>query len=59
VRTVDFVPRSYAAAQVILRYEYKSTLVALGILPWRNWDRDRTWERENGMYGFAQPPRDR
>lgn len=58
VRQVDFVPQSYAAAQVILRYEYKPALVALGILPWRGVDRDRTWERENGVYGFAQPPRD-
>lgn len=59
VRTVDFEPQRYAAAQVILRYEYKPALVALGILPWRSPDRDRTWERENGLYGFAQPPRDR
>jgi hypothetical protein len=58
VREVDFVPQSWAAAQVILRYEYKPALVALGILPWRGYDRDRTWERENGTYGFAQPPRD-
>ena len=55
VRTVEFEPRRHAAAQVILRYEYKRTLTALGILPWRA-PRDRTWERENGLYGFAQPP---
>ncbi len=55
VHTVEFEPQRYAAAQVILRYEYKPALIALGILPWRA-PRDRTWERENGLYGFAQPP---
>lgn len=55
VRTVEFEPRRQAAAQVILRYEYRPTLTALGILPWRE-PRDRTWERERGLYGFAQPP---
>jgi hypothetical protein len=55
VRTVEFEPRTYPAAQVILRYEYRPTLTALGILPWRE-PRDRTWERERGLYGFAQPP---
>ena len=58
VRTVDFEPRPYAAAQVILRYEYRRALLSLGILPWSP-PRDRTWERERGLYGFAQPPRDR
>lgn len=58
VRRVDFDPERFAAAQVILRYEYRSALVALGILPWRGNDRDRLWERENGVYGFAQPPSD-
>jgi hypothetical protein len=58
VREVDFEARPYAAAQVILRYEYRPALLALGILPWRA-PVDRTWERERGLYGFAQPPRDR
>ena len=57
VREVEFIPRAHAAAQVILRYEYKPALVALGILPW-NPPVSRTWERERGLYGFAQPPRD-
>lgn len=57
VREVDFQPRAHAAAQVILRYEYRPALVALGILPWRE-RTDRTWERDHGVYGFAQPPRD-
>jgi hypothetical protein len=55
VRQVEFQPRAYASAQVILRYEYRPALIALGILPWH---RDRTWERDQGWYGFAQPPRD-
>ena len=58
VREVDFQPRPNAAAQVILRYEYRPALVALGILPWRGVQPDRTWQRDNGMYGYAQPPRD-
>ncbi len=56
VRQVDFQPRPNSAAQVILRYEYKPALIALGILPWRE-RADRTWERDHGVYGFAQPPR--
>jgi hypothetical protein len=56
VRRVDFDPQPFACATAILRYEYKPALVALGILPWRGSDRDRLWERENGLYGFAVPP---
>ena len=56
VRTVEFEPQRHPAAQVILRYEYRPALTALGILPWRE-PRDRTWERERGLYGFAEPPR--
>jgi len=56
VREVEFTPERNACAQVILRYEYHSALVTLGILPWRGYDRDRLWERENGQLGFAQPP---
>ena len=57
VREVEFTPEQFACAQVILRYEYQRALVTLGILPWRGYDRDRLWERENGQLGFAQPPR--
>jgi len=57
VREVDFTPERFACTQVILRYEYKAGLVALGILPTWGDDRDRLWERENGTLGFAQPPR--
>ena len=56
VREVEFTPERNACARVILRYEYHSALVSLGILPWRGYDRDRLWERENGQLGFAQPP---
>ncbi len=55
VRKVWFQPESVATDQLILRYEYESGLRALGIFPqaWRN----RTWERERGEVGYAQPPR--
>jgi hypothetical protein len=56
VREVEFTPERNACAQVILRYEYHAALVSLGILPWRGYDRDRLWERENGQLGFAPPP---
>ncbi len=56
VRRVDFESERFATAQVVMRYEYRSALTALGILPWRAPSRDRLWERENGLYGFAQPP---
>ena len=35
VREVDFTPERFACTQVVLRYEYKDALIALGILPWR------------------------
>jgi len=56
VREVEFTPERNACAQVILRYEYHSALVSLGILPWRGHDQGRLWEREHGQLGFAQPP---
>ena len=56
VHEVDFRPESYAAAQVVLRYEYRDALQRLGVLPWRDWGRDRLREREEGRLGFAQPP---
>ena len=55
-RYVDFEPQAWAAATITLRYEYRSALVSLGILPYREWNASRLWERENGTYGFAQPP---
>jgi len=50
---VDFEPVRRATDQLVLRYEYASGLHALGIFPRGN----RTWEREHGQLGFAQPPR--
>jgi len=52
VHEVDFDPERTACAQVIVRYEYRSGLVSLGILP----GPDRTWQRDNGQFGFALPP---
>jgi hypothetical protein len=56
VRAVDFTPERFACTQVVLRYEYKQGLVALGILPWRS-PVERVFERDNGQLGFAQPPK--
>ncbi|HKA24583.1 MAG TPA: hypothetical protein VKF80_06365 [Candidatus Eisenbacteria bacterium] len=53
VHEVDFDPERFACAQVILRYEYRDGLVSLGILPAPG---DRTWQRDNGQFGFALPP---
>ena len=53
VHAVDFDPERMACAQVIVRYEYRSGLVSLGILPQQG---DRTWQRDNGQFGFALPP---
>jgi hypothetical protein len=47
---VSFDPEPTPAQQATLRYEYRSTLLALGVLV----PRDRLWEREHG--GFARPP---
>jgi len=57
VREVSFRPEPYAAAQVILRYEYRDALARLGVLPAYDWRRDRLREREEGRLGFAQPPK--
>lgn len=55
VRTVEFRAASRPTDHLVLRYEYASGLRALGIRPWRD-AVDRTWERERGELGFAQPP---
>ncbi len=54
VRRGWFQPERWASDQLVLRYEYESGLRALGIYPYR---RARTWERERGEVGYAQPPR--
>ncbi|HEV8481171.1 MAG TPA: hypothetical protein VGR66_10295 [Candidatus Eisenbacteria bacterium] len=53
VHAVDFDPERFACAQVIVRYEYRSGLVSLGILPKPS---DRTHQRDEGQFGFALPP---
>jgi hypothetical protein len=53
---VSFEPESWAAESTTLRYEYRSALVALGVLPRRRPARDRLWERDHADSGFAQPP---
>ncbi len=55
VMLVDFQPEAHAAQTVTLRYEYRTSLVALGVLP-RRAPADRLRERERAEWGFAQPP---
>ena len=53
---VSFDPEAAPAERIALRYEYRPSLVALGVLPRRVPSRDRLWERERAEPGFAQPP---
>jgi hypothetical protein len=55
VELTRFEAEPVAAQQVTLRYEYASTLRALGI-PVPSWNADRLREREQGQLGFARPP---
>ena len=57
VLLVSFEPESTPCQRTTLRYEYRSALVALGILPPRVVSRDRLWQREHAENGFAQAPR--
>jgi hypothetical protein len=54
---VNFDPEPSPSERVTLRYEYGSTLRALGVLPRPSYQADRLRERERGEGGFAQPPR--
>jgi hypothetical protein len=54
VEVVQFEPEAHAADRVTLRYEYRSGLYALGVLP-RPVHRDRLRERDSAE-GFAKPP---
>ncbi len=54
VRQTQFRAERQATDQMVLRYEYKSGLRAIGIFPRST---GRVWERERGELGFAQPPR--
>ena len=53
---VSFDPETAPAERITLRYEYRPSLVALGVLPRPLPARDRLWEREHAEPGFAQPP---
>jgi hypothetical protein len=53
---VNFDPEPSPSERVTLRYEYASTLRALGVLPRPSYQADRLRERERGEGGFAQPP---
>jgi hypothetical protein len=53
---VAFEPETHPTERVTLRYEYRSALVALGVLPPRP-HRDRLRERDSAA-GFARPPAD-
>jgi hypothetical protein len=53
VRLVDFNPQPTPVERVTLRYEYRATLQALGVLP----SVDRLTQRERGDLGFVPPPR--
>ena len=53
VRLVDFEAERQPVERLTVRYEYRSALRALGVLP----GRDRLSERERGEGGFARPPR--
>jgi len=54
---VSFDPEQEPRECVTLRYEYRSALVALGVLPPRTSPRDRLWQRDQAEPGFAQAPR--
>lgn len=54
---VSFDPEPEPRERITLRYEYRSALVALGVLPPRTGSHDRLWQREHAEPGFAQPPR--
>jgi hypothetical protein len=53
VTRTRFIAEATPVDHMILRYEYANGLRALGI---HIGNRNRTWERERGELGFAQPP---
>lgn len=53
---VSFEPEGAPSQTQALRYEYRSALLSLGILP-RPDERARLRQRERGEDGFARPPR--
>jgi hypothetical protein len=54
---VSFDPEPEPRERIALCYEYRSALVALGVLPPRTTPPDRLWQRDRAEPGFAQPPR--
>jgi hypothetical protein len=56
VRETRFTADGGPVDHLVLRYEYESGLLALGIEPRHLRSRDRLRERD-GEFGFAQPPR--
>jgi hypothetical protein len=54
---VDFEPQPFSVEKLVVRYEYREALYALGVLRVPHRHRDRLWERERGGQGFARPPR--
>ncbi len=56
VVVVEFEPEPSPAEQTTLRYEYRTALVDLGVLPSAHARHDRLAERDRGEPGFAPPP---
>ena len=56
VVVVAFEPERRPTERITLRYEYRETLVALGILPHPWHEDDPLARRERGEGGFASPP---
>jgi hypothetical protein len=56
VTVVEFEPESRPSERVTLRYEYRDTLIALGVLPRTSFASERLAERERGDEAFARPP---
>jgi hypothetical protein len=56
VVVVDFEPERRPAERVTLRYEYRDSLIVLGVLPRPPQAGDRLGQRERGNRGFAEAP---
>lgn len=52
VERTQFRAAAQATDHMVMRYEYRSGLQAIGIYP----QRSRLWDREDGHLGFAKPP---
>ena len=56
VRETRFTSEGPAVDHLVLRYEYESGLLALGIEPRHGWPHERLRQRDSEL-GFARPPR--